>query len=89
MNDLNLLLQNGSMDLRIIAVIGDRALLQRLNDSSFVVVNGLHIHNDFNCDWNFAYGYFETYDRAFTCFNDKVIKEFQEYAEVVSCEERE
>lgn len=67
-------LTNNSMNLELIALIGDNALLKRLNDTSFVVVNGLNIHNDFTCEWNFAYGYFEKYTVALQCFNEKVLK---------------
>ena len=75
-------LNNGSMELELIALIGKDALLKRLNDNSFVVVRGLNIHNDFTCEWDFALGYFERYDNAFQCFNEKVVKEFSMYAEV-------
>ena len=79
MADLELQLVNGGMRLNIVAMIGDKALLKRLNDNSFVVVNGLHIHNDFTCDWNFAYGYVSSYDDAYRLFNDKVVNEWLEY----------
>ena len=79
MSKLELQLTNGGMRLNIVALIGDKALLQRLNDNSFIVVNGLNIHNDFTCEWDFAYGYVESYDRAYKLFNDKVTKEWLEY----------
>ena len=79
MENLELQLVNGGMRLNIVAMIGDNALLKRLNDNSFVVVNGLHIHNDFTCDWNFAYGYVNRYDDAYRLFNDKVVNEWLEY----------
>lgn len=81
MADLELQLVNGGMRLNIVAMIGDNALLKRLNDNSFVVVNGLHIHNDFTCDWNFAYGYVSSYDDAYRLFNDKVVNEWLQYGE--------
>ena len=79
MSNLELQLTNGGMQLNIIALIGSKALLKRLNDNSFIVVNGLHIHNDFTCEWNFAYGYVESYDVAYKLFNDKVVNEWLEY----------
>ena len=82
MAKLQLQLSNGGMQLNIIGVIGDNALLQRLNDNSFIVVNGLNIHNDFTCEWNFAYGYLSDYDKAYQLFIDKVVKPFLEYDEV-------
>lgn len=72
---------NNHMQLKIISTVGDRALLARTNDNSFIVVAGLNIKEDFTCDWAFAYGYFESYDHAYTCYMEKVIKEFSEYAE--------
>ena len=72
-------LVNNYMELELIATIGDNALLKRLNDSSYVVCNGINIHNDFTCDWAFAYGYYESYDSAYKCFIDKVVKPFMEY----------
>ena len=72
---------NGNMNIEVIALIGKNAFLKRLNDSSFIVVNGLNIKENNNCDWDFAYGYFERYDDAYECFNNKVIKEFQKYKE--------
>ena len=74
-------LTNNYMKLNLLALVGDKALLARLNDSSFVVANGLEIREDFSCTWAFAYGYYESYDRALACFNEKVLKPFQEYAE--------
>ena len=65
-------------------VCGDTALLARLNDNSFVVVNGLDIKEDLTCTWAFAYGYFTSYDKAYACFYNKVLKDFTEYAEVVT-----
>lgn len=82
MAKLQLQLSNGGMQLNIIGLIGDNALLQRLNDNSFIVVNGLNIHNDFTCEWNFAYGYVNSYDVAYQLFIDKVVKPFLEYDEV-------
>lgn len=82
MAKLELQLNNGSMQLNLIACIGDNAFLKRLNDNSFIVVNGLNIHNDFTCEWNFAYGYFDDYDYAYRCFNRKVIQPFLEYDDV-------
>lgn len=82
MSKLNLVLVNGGMNLEIIALIGNNALLHRLNDGSMIVVNGLNIHDDFSCEWNFAYGYFNRYDEAFLCFNDKILKPYQEYEEI-------
>ena len=84
MAKLDLTLTNNYMKLNIIALVGDNALLARLNDNSFVVANGLKINEDLTCTWAFAYGYYESYDRAFACFNEKVLKDFQEYAEVIS-----
>lgn len=81
MENLELQLVNGSMRLNIVAMIGNKALLKRLNDNSFVVVNGLHIHNDFTCDWNFAYGYIDSYDKAYKLFNDKVVNDWLQYGE--------
>ena len=89
MAKLELQLNNGGMNLNIIAVIGNDALLQRLNDSSYIVVSGLHIHNDFSCEWDYAYGYFDTYDQAGECFNDKVVKTFQEYFDVDICSDED
>ena len=80
MENLELQLVNGGMRLNIVAMIGDNALLKRLNDNSFIVVNGLHIHNDFTCEWDFAYGYVESYDVAYKIFNNKVISEWLEYS---------
>ena len=80
MSSLELQLTNGGMQLNIIALIGNKALLKRLNDNSFIVVNGLHIHNDFTCEWDFAYGYVESYDVAYKIFNNKVISERLEYS---------
>ena len=82
MAKLQLQLSNGGMQLNIIGVIGDNALLQRLNDNSFIVVNGLNIHDDFTCEWNFAYGYVNDYDVAYQLFIDKVVKPFMEYDEL-------
>ena len=79
----NLVLVNGQMNIRIIACIGDNAFLKRLNDSSFIVVNGLNIHNDFTCEWNFAYIYTESYNQAYTCFTDKILKPAMEYRELI------
>ena len=84
MAKLNLTLTNNYMQLNIIALIGDTALLARLNDNSFVVVNGLDIKEDLTCTWAFAYGYFTSYDKAYACFYNKVLKDFTEYAEVVT-----
>lgn len=84
MAKLNLTLTNNYMKLNIIALVGDTALLARLNDNSFVVVNGLEVKEDLSCTWAFAYGYFEDYDRAFKCFHEKALGEFAEYIEVVS-----
>lgn len=81
MADLELQLVNGGMRLNIVAMIGDKALLKRLNDNSFIVVNGLHIHNDFTCDWDFAYGYVNRYDDAYKLFNDKVVNDWLQYGE--------
>lgn len=83
MAKLNLILSNGHMNLELIATIGDNAFLKRTNDSSFVVANGLHIHNDFTCDWDFAYGYFEKYNDAYNCFCEKVLKPALEYQELI------
>lgn len=85
MGTLELQLSNGRMNLNIIATIGDNALLKRLNDNSFIVVRGLKIHNDFTCEWDYALGYFNSYDKAGECFNDKIIKEWQEYFETDIC----
>jgi len=82
MAKLELQLNNGGMNLNIIAVIGNNALLQRLNDNSFIVVNGLNIHNDFSCEWDFAYGYLSDYDKAYQLFIDKVVNPFMEYNEM-------
>ena len=80
MSSLDLKLTNGVMRLNIIALLGNKALLKRLNDNSFIVVSGLHIHNDFTCEWDFAYGYVESYDVAYKTFNNKVISEWLEYS---------
>ena len=64
-------------------------MLKRLNDSSFIVVRGLQIHNDFTCEWDFALGYFNDYDSAGECFNDKVVKDFQEYFETDICSDED
>lgn len=82
MSKLELQLSNGGMQLNIIAVIGNKALLKRLNDDSFIVVDGLQIHNDFTCEWDFARDYCEDYDTAYLLFIDKVVKPFMEYQEV-------
>lgn len=74
-------LKNNVMELELIAIIGNNALLKRLNDNSYIVCNGLNIHNDFTCDWNFSYGYFENYNQAYNCFIDKIVKPFMEYRE--------
>lgn len=79
MSKLELQLSNGGMQLNIIAVIGDKALLKRLNDNSFIVVSGLNIHNDFTCEWDFAYGYIDNYDKAYKLFNDKVVNDWLKY----------
>lgn len=79
---LNLTLTNNYMKLNVIALIGDVALLERLNDSSFVVANGLNIKEDMSCSWAFAYGYYDSYDRAFKCFHDKALRVFADYMEV-------
>jgi len=79
MSKLELQLTNGGMRLNIVALIGDKALLKRLNDDSFIVVNGLNIHNDFTCEWDFAYGYVNSYDVAYKLFNDKVTNDWLEY----------
>lgn len=81
MNEL--VLSNNSMQLKILATVGNNALLCRLNDNSYVVVNGLHVHNDFTCEWDFAYGYVSTYDSAYKLFMDKVVKPFAEYEDVL------
>ena len=73
--------KNNFMQIKIISTVGDKALLARTNDNSFIVVSGLDIKEDFTCDWAFAYGYFESYDHAYRCYMEKVIKEFSEYAE--------
>jgi hypothetical protein len=83
MGKLNLVLTNGSMQLELIAVIGDNAFLKR-QDSCFIVVNGIDIHNDFTCEWNFAYGYVWSYDKAYQLFIDKVVKPFMEYEDVIN-----
>ena len=83
MSKLELQLNNGRMNLNIIALIGDNALLKRLNDNSFIVVRGLKIHNDFTCEWDYALGYFNNYDYAFSLFNRKIVKEFSAYEDVV------
>lgn len=80
MSSLELQLTNGGMRLNIIALIGNKALLKRLNDNSFIVVSGLQIHNDFTCEWDFAYGYVESYDVAYKIFNNKVVSEWLEYS---------
>jgi len=82
MSKLQLQLNNGGMRLNIIGLIGDNALLQRLNDNSFIVVNGLNIHDDFTCEWNFAYGYVNSYDVAYKLFLEKVVNPFLEYDEL-------
>ena len=76
-----MVLTNNYMQLEIIAVIGNDALLKRLNDSSFVVCRGLEIHNDFTCTWGYALGYFEHFNDAYQCFMEKVVSEFSEYQE--------
>ena len=76
MSKLKVVISNGHMNLEILALIGDNALLHRLNDDSFVVANGLNIHSDFTCEWNFAYGYFQQYKNAYKCFNEKVLQPF-------------
>ena len=75
----NLVFENNSMRVKVIASIGNNALLSRLNDSSFIVVNGLNVKYDLTCDWNFSYGYFEGYDKAYQCFVEKIVKPFIEY----------
>ena len=74
-------LTNNYMKLNLLALVGDKALLARLNDNSFVVANGLEIREDFSCTWAFAYGYFTSYDKAYACFYNKVLKDFTEYVE--------
>ena len=36
---------------------GNVAVLHRLNDNTFIVVNGITINEDNTCSWNFAYEY--------------------------------
>ena len=74
-------LSNGSMELELIALIGRDAFLKR-SDCTFVVVRGLNVHNDFTCEWDYALGYFEDYNSAFKCFNEKVIEGFSKYGEI-------
>ena len=72
-------LTNNYMQLEVIALIGEDALLKRLNDNSFVVCRGIEINEDLTCQWGYALGYFEHYDDAYLCFMDKVVSRFAEY----------
>ena len=74
-----LILTNNYMQLEVIAIIGNDALLKRLNDSSFVVCRNIEIYADLTCSWGYALGYFEHYNDAYACFVEKVVNEFTEY----------
>ena len=71
---------NNHMGIKIISTIGDKALLTRTNDHSFIVVDGLNINEDFTCNWAYAYGYFEDYEHAYRCYNKKALEDFAGYA---------
>ncbi len=75
------LLTNGGMRINIISTIGDKALLARKNDNSFIVADGLNIKEDLTCEWAFAYGYFERYEDAYKLYTENIVKKFLEYGE--------
>lgn len=79
MGKLNLQLTNNKMNLEVIVIMGNDALLKRLNDSSFIVCRNIVIHNDFTCEWGHAIGYFESYDKAYQCFIEDVVRPFEDY----------
>lgn len=64
-------LTNGGMDLQLLSMVGDVALLKRTNDDSFVVCNGLNVKKNLTCDWAFAYVYTEDYAIACQYFTEK------------------
>ena len=54
-------LTNNFMTLTLDGIVktesGNVAVVHRLNDNTFIVVNGITIKEDNTCSWNFAYQY--------------------------------
>ena len=61
------------MAIKILATFKNVALVERVNMHDYVVVNNLTTSNDLTCSWAFAYGYFEEYKQALTCFKEKAV----------------
>ena len=80
----SIVFKNGYMGIKVIATVGSNALLTRINDNSFIVVNLLRVDTVNNkCDWGFAYGYYESYDKAYEKFIETIVNPFLEYKEVI------
>lgn len=69
-------LKNNFMELELIALIGDKALFKRLNDSSYIIANHISIHDDFTCDWGSGQYYDDDFSKAHRAFVNDVVKPF-------------